>query len=201
MSDNRDPAIYPIKFWTDYEPDPQEPGNKIAVDWVAWIKKGDSAGATTQSKISRLKPHKNRQGVEVAAVEWSVIEPHYEAWKTSEEPPEDGTPLIAWPGCNDALCSALKKLNIRTVEDFVEAPDHAFNGLPVPNIRYLREQAASFLIAQGDVSAVADELAKRDQEIEDLKVQIADLTALVESASTNSKANTKSKASPAKTGA
>lgn len=188
MSDNRDPAIYPIKFWTDYEPDPQDPGKKIAVDWVSWIKKADSAGATTQSKISRLKPRENRQGVKVVAVEWAAIEPHYNAWKASEEPPENGTPLIAWPGCNEALCSALKKVNIRTVEDFVEAPESAFSGLPVPNVRYLREQAESFLVAQGDVSAVAEELSKRDQEIEDLKIQISELNALVKNGKASGKA-------------
>ncbi len=187
MSDNRDPAIYPIKFWTDYEPDPQDPGKKIAVDWVSWIKKADSAGATTQSKVSRLKPRENRQGVKVVAVEWAAIEPHYKAWKASEEPPEDGTPLIAWPGCNEALCSALKKMNIRTVEDFAEAPNSAFSGLPVPNVRYLREQAASFLIAQGEVSAVAEELSKRDQEIEDLKIQISELNALVKNGKASGK--------------
>lgn len=169
MDKSRIPAIHPVKFWTDYEPNPAKPGEQIAVDWVSWVKKGDASGAITQSKIVRLKPRKNRQGVEVSTVEWSVIEPAYEAWKASEEPPENGTPLIAWPGCNDTLCDALKKLNIRTVEDFVEAPDPAFSGLPVPNIRYLREQATAFLIAQGEVSAVAGELAKRDAEIDDLK--------------------------------
>jgi hypothetical protein len=155
----RTPAIRVLRFWTDYMPDPAKPGELKPVDRVEWVKVGDAKGTTVSESIKRLsKPAQE-------ALEWSVIGPAYEHWKKSQEIPETGTPLEAWPGADRNLVDALKKVNVRTVEDFVQVPDHAFAGIPIPDLRKRRKMAESFLLSQGEVSAVEAELTKRDEMI------------------------------------
>lgn len=178
-ADTRIPAILPIRFWTEYEPNAAEPDKPIAIEWVEWVKKGDRTGATTAEKISRLQPHNDRHGRSVVALEWNAIGKYYEQWKINEQIPEIGTPLEAWPGSSKPLIEALKKANIRTVEDFATAPKHAFSGLPFPDLLGKQKQAAAFLQAAGDRSKIAEELSSRDQKIDSLTQQIAELTALV----------------------
>lgn len=180
MDDEQDrvPAIRPIKFWTEYVPDPAKPGEMKGIDRVEWVKVGDKMGTTCSETISRLcKPGRE-------ALEWSVIGPSYERWKQTQEIPENGTPLEAWPGADRGLVEALKKVNVRTVEDFVQVPDHNLAGIPIPDLRKRRKMAESFLLSQGEVSAVEAELTKRDEmiakqqrDMDEMREQLAALTA------------------------
>lgn len=172
----RVPAIRVQRFWTEFVPDNDKPGEMKALDWVEWVKIGDSRGSTTNERIDRL-----RKG---NAIEWQVIGPAYEGWKKTNEIPEFGTPLAAWPGADRALVDALAKVNIRTIEDFATAGRGAFAGIPVPDIARRQRLAEDFLLAQGATSITAAELAKRDKviadqgaDIKELRDQIAQLMA------------------------
>lgn len=176
QDNDRAPAIRPLRFWTEYEPDANKPGEQRAIDKVEWVKIGDRMGATTVARVSHLmarKGFKNKQYE--AAIEWQVIQPAYERWKANEEIPENGTPLAAWPGVDRVLVDALKKLNILSVEDFVGASDHAFSAIPIPDLRKRRKAAEDFLLAQGDQAIVEAELAKRDQKIASQETALADM--------------------------
>lgn len=170
---DRTPAIRPLKFWTDWENDPENPGQKRPVDYVEWHKVGTSIPATNVEKVPRLMP--NREKGRPAALEWPALEPYYEAWKKAEEPPEIGTPLAAWPGASPALVEALKNFKIKTVEDFAGMEDAEVSKIRLPNARQFWAQAKAFLQAQGDASKVEAALASRDSEIEELKRQIAEM--------------------------
>ena len=179
MSDNdndRMPSIRPMRFWTEYEPDQNKPGEQRAIDKVEWVKIGDRMGSTTVARVSQLMPRKGFKGKQYeAAIEWQAIQPAYERWKANEEIPESGTPLAAWPGADRALVDALKKLNILSVEDFVEAPDHAFASIPIPDLRKRRKMAEDFLLAQGDISSTQAELSKRDEIIDKQGREMAEM--------------------------
>lgn len=185
MSDNdRKPAIRILQFWTEYVPDPAKPGEMKGVDWVEWGKIGDKTGASTRERVHALAPRPGRTGPVAEAIEWQAVGPAYERWKASEEIPENGTPLAAWPGADRALVDVLKKFNILTIEDFVGTADHVIATIPIPNPRKRRKMAEDFLLAQGDISRVQSELTKRDdlidrqaRELDDIKQQLAALTA------------------------
>jgi hypothetical protein len=178
MSDDdttRRPAIRVLSFWTDYVPDKENPGQMKGVDWAEWGKIGDKSGATTRERINLLKPRVDRQGQQIEAIEWQVVGPAYERWKASEEIPENGTPLAAWPGADRALVDVLKKFNILTVEDFAGCTDQVIAQAPIPDLRRRRKMAEDFLLAQGDQARVEAELASRDQKIASQDSDIADL--------------------------
>jgi hypothetical protein len=182
---DRMPSIRPLRFWTEYEPDPSKPGEQRSIDKVEWVKVGDRMGSTTVSRVSHLMPRTGFKGKQYeAAIEWQAIQPAYERWKANETIPENGTPLAAWPGADRGLVDALKKLNILSVEDFVGAADHAFSSIPIPDLRKRRKMAEDFLLAQGEISHTQAELSKRDEmidrqsrEIEEMKAQLASLLA------------------------
>lgn len=178
MSNDNDrlPAIRPMRFWTEYEPDPEKPGEHRAIDKVEWVKIGDRLGSTTVSRVSHLMPRTGFKGKRYeAAIEWQAIQPAYERWKANEAIPESGTPLAAWPGADHSLVDALKKLNILSVEDFVGAADHVFASIPIPDLRKRRKMAEDFLLAQGEISKTQAELSKRDALIEKQARQMADM--------------------------
>lgn len=177
MQDNseqaRVPAIGDFRFTTEYREDPKKPGEMMAEDWVSWIKIGDAHGSRTSEKIVRLQPNPVRN--RPAAVEWRLIEAAYEAWKKGQEIPIDGTPIEAWPGCDQKLAEALKGRNVRTIEQFAEVPDHYLSGIPIPDLRRRQQLARDFLKAKEGQSQVAAELAKRDQIIEKLMREVEEL--------------------------
>jgi hypothetical protein len=141
-------AIHPVEFWTEYVPDAAGP---VPVDWVRWVKKGVSNGATTEDKVARVQKHD-------AAI-WAVLEPHYAAWKRGQDAPVDGIPLDAAPFATRDLVKVLASVHIRSVEDLANAEDAALSKLNIPGIRGTREKARAFLDAQANVAGVASELA------------------------------------------
>lgn len=165
------PPILPIKFWTDYSTG--EPR-----DWVRWAKRGKATPEETESAVSRLMPRNGRQ-----APEWVALKPYYEAWKSGEEEPLEGTPLGAWPGASAELVDRLRTFRVRTVQEFLAMADHDRDRIGVPNVRYYVRMAEQFIEAM----KVADHArqmmnsnealdAAREQ-IEELKAQVAQLMA------------------------
>jgi hypothetical protein len=160
------PAIAVLSFWTVYKEDGS------AEDWVSWVKKGENAGSITNDAIKRLQPNpaRNRHGT----VEWEVVGPAYEAWKKGEETPITGTPLFAWAGVPREMIEQLKKVNIYSIEDLADFPDHNISKVPIPAPREWRQRARAYREAQS-TSDVGHALATRDKTIEQQGLQLTDM--------------------------
>lgn len=106
-------------------------------------------------------------------------------WRKYEEKGEDhlnGTPVEEWHILTESLRATLKHLNFHTVEAIANAPDSSINNIGMGGVE-LREKAKAFLTAAKDGAAVqkmASELKKRDDEIELLKTQVAELAAMAQ---------------------
>jgi hypothetical protein len=103
---------------------------------------------------------------------WQFIKPHYEAWKKGEELPENGIPLAACNFLRAEDAALLKRHGIRSVQELADLHDTAIDKIPIPSLRSKKRQAAAFLEAQ-DLNKAAAEMAKRDEEIAELKKQMA----------------------------
>lgn len=68
----------------------------------------------------------------------------YEAFKSGQETPTEGTPIEEWPALNRAQVMELKFLNFRTVEDIAGASDHALQRIGMGG-RILRDRASAFV--------------------------------------------------------
>jgi len=169
------PAVVPIRFWTEYEPDHTDPAKLITHDKVEWAKKGSSNGSTTVIKIRHLK---------LDSVLWPVLQPAYEAWKKNQEAPLDGTPLDAWPGVTTQQVKVMRDYHLRSVEDFATAPDSTLMKMNFPGIREMQGRAKAFLQAAQGQAQIAEALHSRDQmianlgaELEEMKHFVSDMAA------------------------
>lgn len=177
------PQIVPLEFYEEFEPDGN--GGLNPVEYVKWQKKGVSTPAITVEKIARLMPRKSagNRPARPAAPEWAVLKPYYEAYKEGLEPPENGTPLSAWPGCPPGLAKALGQFHVRSVEDFVGMPDGQRDKINHPSVRMFVKQAEQFLKnkqLEHDVAAVTASLKDENAE---LKRTLANLQDRIEAMS------------------
>lgn len=100
---------------------------------------------------------------------------HYKAFKEGRELPTNGTPVEYWLGANDARVHVLKSLNLRTVEAVSEMSDMVAQSVGM-GARELRKRAQNFLDTQSS-SKIADKLAAKDHELDELKRRLAALEA------------------------
>jgi hypothetical protein len=117
---------------------------------------------------------------------------HYEAFKNRTEMPESGTPLIEWPLMTRSHAEELSFFNVKTVEQLVAMSDQ--NASQFMGINKLKAKAKEWLEMakeQQSSNELASELAKRDDEIEELKAAVRALQA----APTKKKATRKKRAS------
>jgi hypothetical protein len=164
LDDRRDvAAIHPQRFWTEYV---DVRGEMKAEDWVEWVKKGALNPNTTQEKVSRAKR-------DIAV--WAALEPHYAAWKRGQDAPVNGIPLDAAPFATKELVEVLRRVNIRSVEDFASAEDSALARLNIPGIRSTQGKARAFLDAQTNLSGIASEMAALRDMVEALRAENAEL--------------------------
>ena len=168
------PNIRPLRIWVDHVLT-DDKGNYKEVEYVEWAKIG-SNGATTVDRIAILS--KSKEG-RVNPV-WSVVKPHYEAWKQGQEDPTEGTPLDTWPAVTKGQVEQLKFLNIRSVEDVANANDATMERMGM-GARVTRDKARAFIAAKQGQSVIAEQLSQRDTEITALKAQVAELTDAVKS--------------------
>lgn len=181
-ADRGRPEIKIEKFWTDFEPDPFNPGTMRPVDKVTWVKRGDQHHSTVTEKIARLcggeRPGKDGLPTHIPpAIEWLVIEAPYKAWKERQEMPVSGTPLEAWPGMTPEQVRVMKGFHLDSVEDVAEMGESVIMRCGIPGIREIKKKAQAFLTAQRDTSKIEAALSSRDAEIEALKAMVADLQA------------------------
>jgi hypothetical protein len=155
------------KIWTTYKLQPD--GTHKATDWVEYGPDDGRNRIHTVSRINDINALPDREAatdnpaVAAAYAIWDKIRPAYEAFKTGEEMPENGTPLAAWPGVNSEQVAALKAVGIRSVEEFAEASDSIFKRLPFPNPRQLRDAAKMYLEGKDRQTLILADQAKADQ--------------------------------------
>ena len=97
---NRRPNVAAVRFWTDFVPDPENPGHVKGRDMVRWARRGDLTSSAVDDQVARvMKPLKETDdtGSPVPNPIWVAIEAPYRRWKAGEEIAESGTPLEAWP--------------------------------------------------------------------------------------------------------
>lgn len=102
----------------------------------------------------------------------------YEKWKAGQAEAVTGTPLSALPGMSPAKVEEYKFFKIVTVEQLADANDQL--GQKFMSFNSDKQRAKAFLeVAKGNapIEKMNAELAKRDDEIEALKAQMAAIMA------------------------
>jgi hypothetical protein len=102
----------------------------------------------------------------------------YAKWKSGQADAIVGTPLTALPGMNPVKIEEYKFFKIVTVEQLADANDNL--GQKFMSFHSDKQKAKAFLeVAAGNapIEKMHAELAKRDEEIETLKAQMAALMA------------------------
>jgi hypothetical protein len=102
----------------------------------------------------------------------------YEKWKAGQSEAVTGTPLSAMPGMTPSKVEEYKFFKIVTVEQLAEANDQL--GQKFMSFNGDKARAKAFIeVAKGNapIEQMNAELAKRDEEIETLKAQMAALMA------------------------
>ena len=106
---------------------------------------------------------------------------HYQAFKNEEEEILEGTPLAQWNFLTAAQVEEMKYFGIRTVENLANVTDT--NAQKFMGINLLREKAREYIEATASDAPIAqlqEEIASRDNTIDDQGKLIADLTARLE---------------------
>lgn len=177
---NRRLTVVALQFWTDYEPDPANPGQMRAVDWVKWAKRGDLSTAANVDKVNRvrqpLKSMMDDSTMEPNPV-WLAIENAYEAWKKGQDVPADGTPLDAWSALSKTQAKAFRDAGFAAVEHIALIEDAQIAKVRLPDVRRIRDLARAYVAHRENNAAVEASLAAQAGEIETLKQQLAEATA------------------------
>ena len=180
---NRRLTVVALQFWTDYEPDPANPGQMRAVDWVKWAKRGDLSTAANVDKVNRVRaPLKSM--MDDGAMEqnpvWVAIEGAYEAWKKGQDVPADGTPLDAWSALSKTQAKAFRDAGFAAVEHIALIEDAQIAKVRLPDVRRIRDLARAYVAHRENNAAVEASLAAQAGEIEALKQQLAEATAALQ---------------------
>jgi hypothetical protein len=177
-----DPGIRVLKFWTDYVPDGK--GGINPVDKVEYCSLGGqnlAANVKSMREIMSVRPiadpENDLPGV-FATIRRDAILPAYEAWKSGQEVPVDGTPLGAWPALSPEQVNLFRGQGIRTVEEVATMGEQLRSRVRLPNVSALVDQAKAFL-SNKDKTALAGDLAEKDAKIKELQEQVAEMFALL----------------------
>lgn len=100
----------------------------------------------------------------------------FEAFKTGQELPEDGTSIREWPPLSPAQIKMLLDLRIRTVEDLAAANEEAISRLGMGG-RNLKQKAIDWLAAASSIGKGVEAAAALRVENEQLKLTLERLQA------------------------
>jgi hypothetical protein len=197
---NQAPAIKVLQFKTAYERLPvkgdpldenvDERGFKLnakgqrilenqEVDWVLYAPSHSPLNTGTWERVRNMRVTddmlggKTSQKLQYMTLIWSMVEPHYDAWKKGHEITVSGTPLGVWAGMTAEKAEVLRRFGIRTVEEVANLSETQMEKLPLPGVRAMRREAMSFLENCGASEAAARE-ADRDNTIAALEAKISD---------------------------
>jgi hypothetical protein len=138
-------------------------------DRIFFCQPGQAQLSQTSEYVSLLSKNKEL---------WSILGPHYNAWKSNNEIPEHGTPLAAWSGITPQEAEVLKQFNIPTVEELSVLQDSVMARISLPNIRAKRDMAQRYL-ASADTRKTEQALAEKDQQIADLQAKLENLAEMM----------------------
>jgi len=177
-----DPGIRVLKFWTDYVP--AGDGSFKEVDKVEYCAMGAQNLSTNVASIREIKairpvadPDNDLAGI-FAKVRHDAIIPAYDAWKTGQEVPENGTPLGAWPALSQEQVNILRGVGIRSVEEIASMGEQIRSRIRLPNVQNMVDQAKAF-VGNKDKTAIASDLARKDEEIRELRAQVQEMFELL----------------------
>jgi hypothetical protein len=107
---------------------------------------------------------------QMSRARYEVIKPYVEAAQRGQEVVVQGTPFGMWAGLDQRRAEILRQHGLRTVEEFVAAPESVMIAIcgRMPDARYYKGLAAKFLEASEQQAASAA-IAKRDETIETLQ--------------------------------
>lgn len=167
-------AYYPLRFWQEPRLDRDggivmENGNTAIDDWCELAKYGDPK-TTMRRRIDRLKLPAKVNGKLVASIEWVACEKAYNAWKSGQEEPIEGTPLSVWPGVKPWDTDKLKTLGIRTVEQVAGMNDADCDRFGMGS-RAIVAKARQFVANKPSAEATA-RVVTLEQDNETLKKQL-----------------------------
>lgn len=151
-------------------------------DYVLLAPRGEGMERTqTWHRVKTLVPDLDPEPVKANApsyvaqkMRWDVVGPAYEAWKSGNELPEDGTALAAWGGVTAEQVKVLRRLGIKTVEAVRDIDDKSLSTLNWPDARKLPELAKSFLESTSS--------AEKDRELSEMRERMAAMEEMLESA-------------------
>ena len=165
-------TVVPIQFWTEYLPDGN--GDFQPVDFVKWGRRGDLMYTQNVDKVSRISQTTRPQDGSPAMPNpvWDGIRAAYDAWKSGQETPPDGTPLAAWPGVSSTQARVLREAHYRCVEDVAAITDGELGKVRLPDVRGLRDRARAFLDAKGGQEKMTELLSERDAAIAAMRAEL-----------------------------
>lgn len=171
-----------VKFYSKPKPvkvNGKETGDMTTEDWVSYAPPGQLDRMVTHEKISAIKRIMKPEAEHHPAAESQFqfrefILKHYDMWKAGEEAPLDGTPLAAWNALDNDMVDSFKRAGIRTVEEIRDMNDAIISKVNVPRPRELKALAKRFLDA-ADQNRVAAEVQRRDDELEALRAEMAEM--------------------------
>lgn len=106
----------------------------------------------------------------VGVVDKKRFQRQYDAWKSGQEAPKEGTPLEEWPEITRSEVEEFKHFKIRTVEQLVEMPDTSAQNFM--GIETYRRRARAFLDSakkNAGTTKLMKELETRDNRIASLQ--------------------------------
>lgn len=168
------PLLAIKEFRTEYKQDPRDPSKTVAYDIVEYGPIGQLDRTLNIEKIEKLSKILPLQGneqnpaVAMAHARWESIRPRYEAWKSGNEMPLQGTPLAAWNGVTPEQAKIFKASNIRTVEEVAELNDATRARIPLPGLQALIDSAKRY-IASSDFAQYQKALLDKDEQIRKLE--------------------------------
>jgi len=113
---------------------------------------------------------KARQGV-IPQVWYDSFKASFDAWKTGEELPVDGTPIKGWQVLSPSAQKDLIRIGIRTVEDLAAYPDGDLSNIGTGAVSY-KLKATAWLEAAKGPGKVAEQMAAQAIQLQ----QLIDLT-------------------------
>ena len=175
------------RFYTKYVDDKNNLGKKKPLDYVEYGPIGSAGRTHVVDSINRISKVSQNAGANPAVMMsksiWDFIRPRYEAWKNNQDMPEAGTPLAAWNALTPEQAEILRVNGVKTVENMAVLTDAHITRIPIPNMRSLIQQAKVFLSAQ-DSNRFSAEMKAKDDRMNELEAQNADLLAKVDKLAT-----------------
>lgn len=157
-------GVVPIEWTIDHKR--REDGTFEEVVHCEYTRKG-SKGETNTGTVKMIQKY------DPAA--WRALEPYYEAWRKGQEEPVNGTSLDVCAFLTKGQIKALKEIYIRSVEDLAGMDDTAMQHIGM-GARAMKTKAQAFLDANKGHAVIAEKMAEKDRQIENLTLQLSDLT-------------------------